>query len=59
MVDMKGGYEDLEVLVQAMIEKTGYRAQTLQVLFIGESIVKKKVLEKEIMPLWTEAELSL
>jgi hypothetical protein len=42
-----------------MIEKTGYRAQTLQVLFIGESIVKKKVLEKEIMPLWTEAELSL
>jgi hypothetical protein len=42
-----------------MVEKTGYRAQTLQVLFIGESIIKKKILQREIMPLWTEAELSL
>jgi hypothetical protein len=58
-VDLKGGFEDLEGFVLAVVEKTGYRAQTLQVLFIGESIVKKKVLQREIMPLWNEANLAL
>jgi hypothetical protein len=42
-----------------MVEKTGYRPETLQVLFIGESIIKKKILDREILPLEKEADLAL
>jgi hypothetical protein len=44
-VDLKDvEFEDIEGFILAMVSKTGYRAETLQVLFVGESIVKKKVL---------------